>query len=275
MNFNDKLENAFESVNKNLSLLLIPVCLDILSISIYNFVLKLNFQFPNKFFMIKLGIMPVPPSITYFIDNFPSLTINYNSTFGSTGIINELTPLSISFLISFIFIHSFLTSAYMSSLERSGKWTNSLSTFFKEGNKTWHKFFILEVVNASVALLGFLSYSFIFLFIPLIILFYLQYSFVIDKTVSLKENLSIAISALFNNLGFSIKLGILCGIVLSLCSSLIFIFGNMGYGGIIIAIILMDYAGMVINKTVIESYRELRDKSKNFHEESSSINELV
>jgi hypothetical protein len=49
----------------------------------------------------------------------------------------------------------------------------------------------------------------------------------------------------------------------------------MGYGGIIIAIILTDYVGMVINKTVIESYRELRDKEKNLHKESSSVNELV
>lgn len=89
-------------------------------------------------------------------------------------------------------------------------------------------------------------------------LVYVKYSMVIDQ-VSLMDNYKLGIRFLFNNLGLTIKMAFTFGIISSLVGVGIYLLANLEFKGIVMGIIITAYFGAVMNKAVLEIYREISE----------------
>jgi len=258
MDLNEKLSFAYKEINRKMLIILIPIILDIINYYSYLSILKNNYSPPNKFFLFKFGVISAPPSINYILENFPSVFFNFNTSYGNTGLLCRITYFTFLVSILYTLIAAFVKSFYMSYLEKLPEEKPTLIALLIEGNKNWPKYFILSMLNTTVILLSFNSSEFLFLFLPLILLYYVQYSIVVDKELTFKENLSKSINVLLGNLKTSLIMAIWYGVLLSLLSFFIFPLCHRGTGGIIISIVLLSYFGTVINKAVLEVYRGIR-----------------
>jgi len=102
-------------------------------------------------------------------------------------------------------------------------------------------------------------------------LVYVKYSIVVDK-VSLIDNFKLGISFLFKNLGLTIKMAFSFGVLFSLVGICIHPLATIGFNGIVIGAIITAYFGAVINKAVLEIYREVSEiQSEKIEEISSEV----
>lgn len=258
MNLNEKLSFAFKEVNKKILIVLIPIILDLINYFSCISILKTTYKPPNKIFIFKFGVISAPPSINYILENFPSVFFNYNTSYGNTGLLCRVTYFTFLAAILYTLIASFVKSLYMSYLEKNSEEKLKLITLLVEGNKNWGRYFILSALDTAVILLCFQSSGFLLLYIPLIFLYYVQYSIVVDKELTFKENFSKGANVLFGNMKLSLKMAIGYGLLLSLLSFLIFPLCHSGIDGIIFSIVLLSYFGTIINKAVLEIYRGIR-----------------
>lgn len=104
-----------------------------------------------------------------------------------------------------------------------------------------------------------LSYGYFGLvFLPLL---YVKYSIVVDD-VSLIDNFKLGIRFFFENLRLTIKMAFSFGISFSLVGIGIYPLASMGFKGIVLGAIITAYFGAVINKAVLEIYREVSEKRR-------------
>ena len=78
--------------------------------------------------------------------------------------------------------------------------------------------------------------------------------------MSLKENLITGVAFICGNLGLSIKMAFYFGLVISLLGIVVYNIAGINIYGMFIAIILTAFIGAVINKAVLEVYREISTK---------------
>lgn len=260
MNLSEHLSNGYKKVWPISWIIVIPLLIDLASLFANSYFLKQTYYGMDKIFTIKFGLISAPPSAKYLLENFPSILYSYNTQYGVTGIITQLNPFNFFLILSVILITAFLNSAYMGCLEKVGRNQVHLQDLFILGNKNWYKYFILDLLTAIplfFILADVIELGFAIFITPLfVILFYVQHSIVIDD-IPLKQNFAKGIKVFFNNFGLTLKMAIWYGIIISLTSLLIFPLSRMGTYGIIIAVAIIDFLGLGVNKAVLEVYREL------------------
>lgn len=256
MNLSDRLRDAFQYTSKNLLLALIPILMDIITYFVYITVTGLDYSLQGQAFVLKFGIISAPPSVGFLLDNFPSILPKFNTNFGEIGLLNEITLFNIFVSICYILFISYMTSCYMNYLEKINRVKLNIIDFFKEGNANWFSYFILGLLNFVVLILCKIDSVFSLLLLPLILLYYVQYSIVIDNGYSVLDNFITGVRVLLSNLGATIKMAICFGPLISLCGIIVFPVLSTGKLGMIIAISLVDFIGVIVNKAVLESYRE-------------------
>ena len=211
----------------------------------------------NNFFILKLGAISAPPSISYIIENFPTILFSYSSNNGASGLIMAFSVFNVFLALSFSLIQSFLKSGYMGCLEAAGRERVKPLEFISLANKNWFKYFILQLVNCVLLFMMIRNHSFIIVSIIVsILLFYIQYSIVVEEG-SLLKNIRNSMNVLGKYLMKTIGVGLYYGFLISLTSPLIFPISRLGYGGLIIAMVIVNYFGMSVNKAILELYRDM------------------
>lgn len=154
-----------------------------------------------------------------------------------------------------------MDSGYLAVISQAGYKRVTVKDFLIEGNKLWFKFFILTLLGVIPMLLvlikkelGYGYFGLVFL-----LLVYVKYSIVVDD-VSLIDNFKLGISFLCENLRLTIKMAFSFGILFSLVGIGIYPLATMGFKGIVMGAIVTAYFGAVINKAVLEIYREISEK---------------
>ena len=266
----EKLYEQFKAIHKVIWIILLPVILDIKELSLFERIFKSEYMPVAKLFNVKLGFISAPPSIRYFLEDFPSLIFQYNSS-AFRGVINQINLTNLLLLLAVLLVTSFLDSGYLAVISQAGHKKVTFKDFLREGNKLWFKFFILNLLGVIPILLILikkeLGYGYFGLvFLPLV---YVQYSIVVDD-VSLIDNFKLGIGFLFENLGLTIKMAFTFGVFFSLVGIGIYPLASMGFKGIVLGAIITAYFGAVINKAVLEIYREVSEKRSEKRKEISS-----
>ncbi|KGK91097.1 hypothetical protein DP73_05525 [Desulfosporosinus sp. HMP52] len=265
----DKLNEQFQAIHKVIWIILLPVVLDIGELSLFERILKSEYQPISRLFNLKIGFISAPPSIRYILEDFPSLIFQYNYSSPFQGIINQVNLTNMLLLLSIVLVTSFLNSGYMSVIGQAGYKRVTVKDFFRDGNKLWFRFFILALLEVIPFLLILIKREFGYFSLGYVALVYVKYSMVVDQ-VSIRNNFKLGISFLFKNLGLTIKLAFSFGILFSLVGISIHPLAAMGFYGIVIGAIITAYFGAVINKAVLEIYREVSEKQM----EKKEIDEL-
>lgn len=256
MNLGARLARAYGDVKKVLWIIIVPIFLDMMGLLTYIYFLKGEYIGINKFFILKLGAISAPPSASYIIENFPSIFLSYNSSYGPSGLIMTFSVFNVFLALSFSLIQSFLKSGYMGCLEAAGRERVKPLEFFSLANKNWFKYFILQLVNCVFLFMMIINPSFIIIsIIASILLFYAQYAIVVEEG-SLLKNIKNSMNILGRYIMETIKICIYYGFLMSLTSPLVFPISRMGYGGLIIAMVIINYFGMSVNKAILELYRD-------------------
>lgn len=264
-----KLMAQFKAIHKVSWIILLPVILDIGELSLFERIFKSYYVPAAKLFNLKIGFISAPPSIRYLLDDFPSLIFQYNSNV-FRGIINQINLTNLLLLLAVLLVTSFLESGYLAVISQAGHKRVTFRDFLRDGNKLWFKFFILALLGVIPMLLVLsqkeLSYGYFGLvFLPLV---YVKYSMVVDD-VSLSANFKLGVSFLLRNLSLTFRMAFSFGLCFSLVGIGIYPLAAMGFKGIVIGAIITAYFGAVINKTVLEIYREVSEKQREKPELSS------
>jgi hypothetical protein len=254
MSLHTKFQEQFRPVHQVLWILLIPISLDLASYLLFERIFRTIYQPAPKFFTLKVGFFSAPPSIRFIFDDFPSLL--FQSTNGSLqGIIYRLTPFNILLLLSLTLILSFLHSTYLCVLAASGHRPLGLKACLGLGNRFWFRFFILQILVSLPFVLMLVNPGLIYLSLLNLLLVYVQYAIVVDEG-TLRDNFQQGIGFLRQNIGLTLKMALYFGLIISLLGVILNLSGSLGRTGMILAIFLVAYLGAVINKTVLEVYRE-------------------
>ncbi|EHQ89393.1 hypothetical protein [Desulfosporosinus youngiae] len=256
------LMEQFKAIHKVIWIILLPIILDIGELSLFERIFKTEYEPISKLFNLKIGFISAPPSIRYILEDFPSLIFQYNSS-AFRGVINQINLTNMLLLLSVLLVTSFLGSGYLSVISQAGHKRVTFKDFLRDGNKVWFKFFSLTLLGVIPILLVLikkeLGYAYLSLiYLPLV---YVKYSIVVDE-VSLIDNFKLGISFLFNNLGLTIKMAFSFGVSFSLVGIGIYPLAAMGFQGIVLGAIITAYFGAVINKAVLEIYREISEKQR-------------
>ncbi len=277
MAITEKLMEQFKAIHKVIWIILLPVILDIGELSLFERIFKCKYEPVAKLFNLKIGFISAPPSIRYMLEDFPSLIYQYNSS-AFRGVINQIDLTNLLLLLSVLLVTSFLDSGYLAVISQAGHKRVTFKDFLRDGNKSWFKFFILSLLGVVPILLVLinkeLGYGYFGLvFLPLV---YVKYSMVVDD-VSLIDNFKLGISFLFENLRLTIKMAFSFGICFSLVGICIYPLATLGFQGIVLGAIITAYFGAVINKAVLEIYREISGKRsetiKSFPADTENTNE--
>lgn len=257
VNLNERIGNAYSDVKKVLWIILVPIFLDMVSLLTYIYFLKGEYIGINKLFILKLGAISAPPNASYIIENFPSVFLSYSSSYGTSGLIMTFSVFNVFLALSFSLIQSFLKSGYMGCLEAAGRERVKPLESFSLANKNWFKYFILQLVNCVFLFMMISNRSFIIIsFIVSMLLFYTQYSIVVEEG-SLLKNIKNSMHTLGKYLMKTTGICIYYGFLMSLTSPLVFPISRLGYGGLIIAMVIVNYFGMSVNKAILELYRDM------------------
>lgn len=255
MNISNQFNKGFNFINKNKWIILVPVILDLLELITYQQIYQERYVPLKNFFTIKVGIISAPPSVSFLLENFPTVLFQYNSN-QFRGIINELSLFNVLLVITIILILSFVYSRYLSVLSKEIDSPVRIRDFFILDNKLWVKFFIFQMATVVVPLiLTLINKEFIYVGFINIIFIYVNYSIVIDGG-SIWNNIKRGTKVLFDNMGETIKMALYFGLVFSILSIIIHLLSRLGTVGIIIDMIIVAYFGTIVNKTVLEIYRE-------------------
>lgn len=257
----EKLYEQFKAIHKVIWIILLPIILDIGELSLFERIFKSEYVPVAKLFKLNLGFISAPPSIRYFLEDFPSLIFQYNYSSAFRGVIDQINLTNMLLLLAIVLVTSFLDSGYLAVISQAGHRRVTVKDFIRDGNKLWFKFFILALLGVIPMLLVLskkeLGYGYFgIVFLPLV---YVKYSMVVDD-VSLIDNFKLGISFLFENLGLTIKMAFSFGIFFSLVGICIYPLASMGFKGIVLGAIITAYFGAVINKAVLEIYREVSEK---------------
>lgn len=239
--------------NRVLWIIFIPIGIDLANLLSWEKLYHSTYHPVQKFFMIKLGFMGVPPSVNFILEDFPSVLFKYDSNNGFSGIINRISLFNITLFITVTLIVSFLNSGYMSIVSTSYAEKVRIKDFFIKGNRKWHKFFLLECMTGLPITLAIFNKSFIFLYFVSVVFVYVKYSFITDE-VSVFQNFKLGIMFLFNNMGLTLKMALYFGVIFSLISLIAFPMLNFGRIGIIIDTVIYAYLGASTNRAVLEIY---------------------
>jgi hypothetical protein len=238
--------------SKILWIVFIPIVLDLANLFSWEKVYHTVYHPVQKLFVIKLGFIEAPPSVSYLLENFPTPLFKYDNS-GVSGIISRITPFNAVLFITVMIVESFLHSGYLNIIGTSFEEKVRIRDFFIKGNRKWHKFFLLDCVTWIPIMLAGFNKNFIFLSFINVIFVYVEYSFVADE-VSILKNFLLGIEFLFNNLGLTIKMALYFGLIFSPISLVVFPLANLGTIGIVIDIIICAYFGAATNRAVFEIY---------------------
>lgn len=253
MGLTEKLQEQFSNFHKVIWIMLVPIILDIAQLLAYQKLYRITYE-PLTQIRVKLSFISAPPSVRYILEDYPSFLFHYGERF--QGILNTLTLANVSLAISVLLVISFFHSGYMSIISEAGRNSAGVKTFFVLGNRHWFKYFVLQVLVFLPMILMLISKEWLYLSVIFVIFVYVQYSIVVDEG-SILNNFRRGGAFLFNNLGLSIKMAIYFGLLLSVLGMLIVFLVNLGFLGLMGGIVLTAYFGGVVNKTVLEIYREV------------------
>lgn len=259
MKLQEKFSDGFNYINKTLWIVLIPIILDIFTLLTYQHIYQVEYVPIRQLFTLKIGIISIPPSVQFILEDFPSLILQYNRS-GFRGIINELSLFNVLLAVTLLLLISFIQSGYLSVLSSTSHNTVKIKDFFILGNRFWFKFFLLETLMMYPFFLMFIKRGFVYLSIINIIFFYVKYSIILDER-SILDNFRKGVAFFWDNIGLSIKMAFYFGFIFSLLSIVIYLMSGVGLFGIVIAITLTAYLGAIVNKSVLEVYREVKDKT--------------
>ncbi|TGE37059.1 hypothetical protein E4K67_18455 [Desulfosporosinus fructosivorans] len=255
MSITDKFNEQFKAIHKVIWIILLPIILDIGELHLYERIFKTEYEPISQLFNLKIGFISAPPSIRYILEDFPSLIFQYNPS-NFRGVINQINLANLLLLLSFVLVTSFLFGGYLSVISQAGHKKVTFKDFLQDGNRVWFKFFILNLLEVIPFLLMFIKKEYAYFSLVYIVLVYVQYSIVVDK-VSLIENFQFGIRFLLQNLRLTIRMAISFGILFSLVGIVIHPLAKMGLNGIVLGSVITAYFGAVINKAVLEIYREV------------------
>jgi hypothetical protein len=262
MAITEKLMEQFKAIHKVIWIILLPVILDIGELSLFERIFKSEYEPVSKLFNLKIGFISAPPSVRYILEDFPSLIFQYNSS-AFRGVINQINLTNLLLILSVLLVTSFLDSGYLAVISQAGYKRVTFKDFLRDGNKLWFKFFILTLLGVIPMLLVLIKKELGYGYFGLVyvLLVYVKYSIVVDD-VSLINNFKLGISFLFENLGLTIKMAFSFGVFFSLVGICIYPLAAMGSKGIVLGAIITAYFGAVINKAVLEIYREISEKRR-------------
>ncbi|WP_088186857.1 hypothetical protein [Desulfosporosinus sp. FKA] len=269
MAITEKLGEQFNAIHKVIWIILLPVILDIGELYLYERIFHWEYMPVIKQFSLKLGFISAPPSLRYILEDFPSLIFQYNTgTF--RGVITQINLANMLLLLSVVLVTSFLDSGYLAVISQAGRKRVTCKDFFIEGNRLWFKFFILALLKVIPILLALIKKELAYFSLVTVVFVYVQYSIVVDN-VSLKDNFKLGISFLFNNLGLSFRMGFSFGFLFSLVGICMCFLTRAGFNGIVLGSMITGYFGAVMNKAVLEIYREVSEKQSKMVQEISVI----
>lgn len=254
MSLRDTFYQQFKPVRHVMGILLIPIILDLGDYMLFEKIFRTAYQATGNLFTLKLGFFSAPPSVRFILEDFPSLIFQSNNG-GMQGIVNQLTLFNVLLLLSLTLIFSFLHSGYLGVLAEAGRRPLGLKPFFALGNRYWLRFFILQVLGYLPLMLMLYNPSLLALSLINLLFIYVQYSIVVDEG-TLLDNFKKGIGFLLQNLGLTLKMALYFGVIISFLGILVHLLAARERIGMIIAIVLVAYLGAVINKTVLEVYRE-------------------
>ncbi|WP_129595758.1 hypothetical protein [Anaerophilus nitritogenes] len=259
MKLQEKLSDGRKYINKTLWIILIPIIMDIFTLLTYQYIYQVEYVPIRQLFTFKFGIISTPPSVRFILEDFPALILQYNNS-GFRGIINELSLFNVILAVTVLLLISFIKSGYLNILSSISHNTVKIKDFFILGNQFWFKFFLLEILLIYPLFLMLIKRNFIYLAIINIIFFYVKYSIIFDEG-SILDNFRKGVAFFWANIGLSIKMAFYFGCIFSLLSIVVYLMAGVGLFGISIAIILTAYFGAIVNKSVLEVYREVKDKT--------------
>ncbi|WP_459195849.1 hypothetical protein [Wukongibacter baidiensis] len=258
----DMLIEGYKKIIKIIWVALIPIGMDLVSYLLYINTFNLPYNGIDKSFVLKLGIIQAPPTAKFILEDFPTVLYSYNSDYGMTGIVSELTVFNCFLLLTIVLIHAFLTSGYMGCLERAGIERVTPISFFSLGNKNWFKYFILNLVYCISFLLCFIGIIPKGLLLFLFFIIFMEYAIVVDD-LPINESFSKALRIFVNNIILVIRMGICYGLVFSLASIILLPLSRSGTIGIITVISAVNILGIGVNKAVLEVYRKISFEDSN------------
>ncbi|MDP4142946.1 MAG: hypothetical protein Q8936_00485 [Bacillota bacterium] len=254
MDLGKKIEDGIKYVNKHIWIISIPIIIDLITLFLYQVIYQISYTPAYKFFALKLGFVSSPPSVSYLLEDFPTILFQNNQN-GIVGFVNRITASNVLLIITVTFVMSFISSVYLCAIDKSYDNAEGIKNFLVNGNKLWPKFFIIQAIGTiPFILIIFSKWLIISAFINILFI-YVSYSFIVDE-VNIKENFRRGIGFLFGNFGLTIKIALYFGFILSFISIFIFLIAKVGTAGVIVDIIVMAYLGTVANKAVLEIYRE-------------------
>lgn len=260
MSLQNMFYDQFKPIHRVIGIVLIPIILDLADLMLYEKIFRTVYLPAQQLLSLKFGFVSTPPSVRFILEDFPSLLFQANNG-GVSGIINRLTLFNILLLLSTTLVLSFLHSGYMGVLSESGRRPLGLKAFFALGNQFWFRFLILQVLNLWPLILMLINPALVYLGFVNLLFVYVQYAIVVDEG-SIKDNFQRGIGFLLQNLKLTLIMAIYFGVMLSLLGILIHVLAGLGRAGIIVSIVLIAYLGAVINKTVLEVYREKSQEEK-------------
>ncbi|AKL95925.1 hypothetical protein CACET_c24800 [Clostridium aceticum] len=261
MKLDGKFQGGFNYINKNLWIILIPIILDVVTLLTYQQIYRMEYIPIRQIFTFKIGIISAPPSVQFILEDFPSLILQYNHS-GFRGIINELTLFNVLLAGTLLLLISFIQGGYLGILSGISAKDVRVKDFFVLGNRLWLKFFLLQTLLMYPIFLMLVSRGFIYLTIINVIFFYVKYVIVVDEG-TLLENFRTGVAFFWDHIGLSIKMAFYFGFIFSLLSIVIYPAAAGGLVGMVFAITLTAYFGAIVNKAVLEVYREARDNNEN------------
>ena len=254
MSLRAKFYDQFKPVHQVMGILLIPIILDLANYLLFEKIFRTTYQPTGNLLTLKLGFFSAPPSARFILEDFPSVIFQSNNG-GLQGIVNQLTLFNVLLLLSLTLIFSFLHSGYLGVLAEAGRRPMEAKAFMSVGNRYWFRFFILQVLGYLPLLLMLYNPELLALSLISLVFVYVQYSIVIDEG-TLIDNFKKGIGFLRWNLGLTLKMALYFGLIISFLGILVRLLADWDRSGIIIAIVLVAYLGAVINKTVLEVYRD-------------------
>ncbi|KNF09396.1 hypothetical protein CLPU_3c01740 [Gottschalkia purinilytica] len=259
MRLTDKLIESIKSLNKSLWIIIVPILLDLHKFFLYNKIFNTTYTPTSKLFLIKIGIVSIPPSIKFIFEDLPSYLFEYNNM-KLSGVVNSFSLFNVSLLILVTLILSFINGGYLSIVNKLNKEKSSIKDFFILGNKVWFKFFIVDIISIIPIALFIMNRDFAFLSVIFavifLLLFYLKYSFVADN-LSFIDHCKKSILVLSNNLKMTLKVIFFPSVIFSVLSIPIYLLLRLGTIGIIFDIIIFSYMGTVVNKVVLDVYKNI------------------
>lgn len=246
MNLVRKLKESKKSLQSKDWIYVMPIILDFSVLFIHRYILKRNYIHKGKVIDFNIGIISSPPSISYIFKDYPHPLMDIIS--------QDTNIFTLGLLVLFTIIMSFINGAYLALLNKDEK--IKIKNFIKEGNKFWDKFFIYRLIVNIIILYG-LKYNInpIILILINIIMTYIPYSIICEEG-NIFFIIKKSIQVLFNNILDTIKLLVLCAglfFIIYLPTKYIFISTTIE---ILFFIMLISYFGVIINKTILEIYKQ-------------------